>query len=214
MYLAYYLAAEQYSKKANPSLDKSKFDADNARYGIATSELGFTNQKIMDIAARCGVRPNKYNVLPEDGWKHCIDYVTQYINSPNDLTNFERDWKNCVNHQLAKKSNLMVEKYWEHYERQYNGYLKNKEFWTSGPAITLEFRHWHGLPKDQYLERLDNLQTKTFWGELALQKPILRKNPRIKNSFIEVWVMQGCECDRQDSWLTKNTMRTTYKICC
>lgn len=206
-------AAEKHSKKANPNLNKNKFDADCAEYGIATSSMGFTHQKIMDIAARCGVRPNKYGVLPEDGYKRCLDYVSNYVNHPDDLTNFERDWRLTVASQLKDKSEMMIEKYWDSYQRQYQGYLGNKKHWTSGPKIVLEFKHWHGLPKDQYLQRLNDIQTKTFWGELALKEPILRNNPRFEDSFIEVWVVQGSKNDRQGSMLTNNMWKNTYKAC-
>lgn len=206
--------AEQHGKKANPNLNETRFDADNARYGVATSSAGFTYQKIMDIAARCGVRPNRHGVLPEEGWKRCLKYVETYMNDPNDLLNFERDWKMAVASQLKEKSAKMIEKHWEGYQHQYKGYLEHKEFWTSGPKIVLEFKHWHGLPKEEHLKRLENIKTKTFWGELALQDPILRKNPRVDNSFIEVWVMQGDKHDKQGDWLTNNHFKCLYSDCC
>lgn len=205
--------AKQKGKKANPNLDETKFDAECAEYGIATSNNGFTYQRIMNIAARCGVRPNKHGVLPQNGWKHCLKYVSQYVNHPDDIDHFQRDWLVAIEKQLKNKSSKLIREHQDSYDKQYNGYLQNKEHWTSGPKIVLEFRHWHGLPKDQYLKRLNDLQTKTFWGELALKPPILRHNPRIEDAFIETWVMQGSKNDRQDSWLTKNKKKTLYKNC-
>ena len=108
----------------------------------------------------------------------------------------------------------MIRKYWGDYQHQYNGYLNNKEHWTSGPDIVLEFKHWHGLSKDQHLKRLKDIQTKTFWGELCLRDPILRKNPRINDSYIEVWVMRGRKYDKQGDWLTHNSWEMTYEVCC
>ena len=207
-------ATKQSSKKANPRLNTTRFDANNARYGVATSSAGFTKQKIMDIAARCGVKPNKHGVLPEDGWKNCLKYVSEYVNHPDDVTNFERDWRMTVASQLKDKSAKMIEENWGGYQHQYNGYLNNKERWTSGPKIVLEYKHWHGLPKDQYLQRLEDIQNKTFWGELTIQPPILRNNPRFEDSFIEVWVMQGRKPDKQGDWLTHNAWNTTYERCC
>lgn len=207
-------AAKQHGKKANPKLNTTKFDADNAQYGVATSSAGFTRQKIMDIAARCGVRPNKYGVLPENGWKHCIKYISNYINDPQDIANFERDWRMTVADQLKNKSSILIEKHWDNYQHQYNGYLKHKKHWTSGPTIVLRLKHWHGLPKDQYIKRLKDIQTKTFWGELAIKDPVLRNNPRFEDSFIEVWTMQGGRHDHQGDWLTNNKFKTLYKDCC
>lgn len=200
-------ATKKSSIKANPQLDVKQFDANCARYGIV-------GQNIVDVAARCGVKPNKYGVLPENGYKHCLKYVTQYVNHPNDIELFKRDWLLTVEQQLGAKSNLMIRKYWNDYQHQYNGYLNNKKYWTSGPEIVLEFKHWHGLPKDQYLQRLKDIQNKTFWGELTIEPPILRNNPRFKNSFIEVWVMQGDKNDKQGSLLTNKSWQSTYKCCC
>ena len=200
-------AAKQSSKKANPRLNEKQFDADCARYGIV-------GRDIMDVAARCGVKPNKYGVLPEEGYKQCLDYAAQYVNHPDDIELFKRDWLLTVEQQLKAKSDLMIRKYWDDYQHQYNGYLNNKEHWTSGPEIVLEFKHWHGLPKDQYLQRLEDIQTKTFWGELTIEPPILRNNPRFEDSFIEVWVMQGSKNDKQGSWLTNKFWESTYKCCC
>ena len=206
--------AKKSSMKANPRLNTTRFDANNARYGVASSSSGFTKQKIIDIAARCGVRPNKYGVLPEEGWKKCLKYVSEYVNNPDDIANFERDWRMTVASQLKDKSAKMIEENWAGYQHQYNGYLNNKEYWTSGPDIVLEFKHWHGLSRDQHLKRLKDIQTKTFWGELCLQDPILRKNPRIDNSYVEVWVMRGSKHDKQGDWLTHNAWNMTYKRCC
>ena len=204
---------KKYSQKANPNLNDKKFDADCAEYGVATSSAGYTQQKIMDIAARCGVRPNKYGVLPENGWKHCLDYIAEYVNHPDDISNFERDWRIVVARQLDDKSAKLIEEKWPYYQTSYNGYLENKEFWTSGPKIVLRFKHWHGLPKDEYLKRLEDIQTKTFWGELVLKPPVLRNNPRFEDSFTETWVMQGCKTDELGRGLTHNAWRTLYKTC-
>ena len=200
-------ATKQSSKKANPRLNESQFDADCARYSVI-------GQDIMDVAARCGVKPNKYGVLPEDGYKHCMKYVTQYVNHPDDIELFKRDWLLAVEQQLKAKSDLMIRKHWDNYQHQYQGYLNNKDHWLGGPEIVLEYKHWHGLPKDQYLQRLEDIQTKTFWGELTIQPPILRNNPRFEDSFIEVWVMQGRKGHKQGSWLTNKLWESTYKDCC
>ena len=63
--------AENYGKKADRGLDRKAFDQQNMINGIGQ----FNEQKINQIAARCGVRPNDYGVLPLFGYEQCIDYV-------------------------------------------------------------------------------------------------------------------------------------------
>ena len=199
--------ADKSKKKANPKLNNTEFDAHCAR-------LGISRVKIMDIAARCGVTPSKYGVLPEDGWKHCLNYVSNYVNDPDDIEQFKRNWAHVVERQLKSKSQQIIDKYWDSYQNSYQLFLKNKNNWLNGPIITLELRHWHGLPKDQHIARLKDIQLKTFWNELALKDPILRNNPRFKDAHIEFWILRGGRYDEQDSRLTNNKMKTLYKKCC
>lgn len=199
--------ADKGKKKINPELNNDEFDAKCAR-------LGINRVQVIDIAARCGVTPSKYGVLPEDGWKKCIKYISNYINDQKDVEAFKRRWQKVVEKQLDDKSQKVINKFWDSYQESYKMFLNNKRSWLSGPIITLELKHWHGLPKDQYIQRLSNIQSKTFWGELAIAKPILRHNPRFNNSFIEVWTLRGGEYDKQNSYLTNNRFKLLYKKCC
>jgi hypothetical protein len=207
-------AADKRSKKANPNLNNKRFDADCARYGVATSSAGFTSQKIMDIAARCGVRPNKYGVLPEDGWKRCMHYVSNYVNNPGDIAHFERDWRKTVAIQLNGKAEMLIEKHWPDYYHQYQGFLKYPDHWLSGPPLVLELKHWHGLPKEDHLARMKDIQENTFWSELVIGRPVLRHNPRFEDAHIEVWTVRGSKNDKPDSWISKRKKLALYEDCC
>lgn len=198
--------AKKSGMKAYPKLDKAKFDAENAKYGIAHD--GFTYEKICMIAARCGIIP-KTGVFHENGWKHCIHYVSQYIDDPSDLDAFEEGWRNARQIQLDHKSSEIHNKY----ERSYQAKC-NDDRWGKGDEIVLELKHWHGLPKDQYLERMDRLYNDTILGELCTTKPILRNNPRFENSFIEVWCILGQPGFKQGNYLTIQMVKSLYRDCC
>ena len=95
---------EKQAKKAYPQMQdkkvKSDTDAEFARYGIKGKNNKFTDTKINMIAARCNVTPNKYGVLPQNGWKYCRSYVARYANSNQDILDFEQAWYTTVQHQL------------------------------------------------------------------------------------------------------------------
>ena len=210
-------AAKRHQQKANPSLDRKKFDADNARYGVASHEAGYTEQRIMDIAARCGVRPNKYGVLPENGYKHCLKYVAKYVNHPDDVDNFERDWRRTISKQLTRKAAQLKSESEKHYEYLYRQWYLNgmkEKCEKGGNTIVLTFKHWHGMPKDQHLGRMENLIENTLWGDRIVEQPILRHNPRFEDSHIETWVVKAIPSARQDSRITHNGLTLAYKTCC
>ena len=199
-------AADKSSKKANPQLNNKEFDAKCAASGIHTA-------KIMDIAARCGVTPSKYGVLPEDGWKHCLEYVATYATKPDDIDNFKRDWRYVVERQLKGKSQQIIDKYQKSYQGQYDAFKKHKDVWLGGPLVVLEIKHWHGLPKDEHIQRMKDIQENTFWGELCIKDPILRHNPRFEDAHTETWVMRGTKHETDNDWAIKQK-RLLYKNCC
>ena len=203
--------ANSKAKKAYPGLNYGEFDAQCARHGIRGS-LGFSEQHILKIAARNGVELNKAGILPEDGWVECIYYVERYANSARDVEDFKRAWHRVVKNQIEKKqqiarntTNPEYELVKAHIDANYN---------KNGPPIVLEYKHWHGMPKEEHLKRMNALYNDTFWGSLCKEKPILRDNPRIKGSHTEVWIMNGHSTDDQNSLSTKRKFKNNYKLCC
>ena len=214
-------AAKRHQQKANPNLDRAKFDAQNAEYGIATSSLGFTEQKIMDIAARCGIRPNKNGVLPPNGWKLCMKYVSKYINHPDDLINFERDWLQTVERQMARRSTQLINESEDNYEHLcknwYGGYpgkKPEKDLINYTHKSILEVKHWHGLPREEHVKRIYDIYTNTILCECCCKPPILRPNPRIKDSHVETWVFGCLPHQKPNTRLTRNAHKCVYEDCC
>ena len=214
-------AAKQHQQKANPNLNRKRFDADSREYGVATSSAGFTEQKIIDIAARCGVRPNKYGVLPENGWKHCLKYVTRYVNNPNDLANFERDWNIVVGKQLKQKVEKLKDESSKYYERAHRLWFEGhpnekpyKDQMVKSKKCVIEIRHWHGLEHEEHLNRVQRLYDETLLGECCVKPPILRNNIKMKNSFVEIWVFGCYPWQDVNSRITRNGKITLYKHCC
>ena len=203
--------ANSKQKKAYPGLSYSKFDAECARNGIRCP-LGFTKDQILKIAARNGVKPNKAGLLPENGWVECIYYVERYANSARDVESFKRAWRRTVENQIKEKQKVARNTVDPEYERIKRHIEANYD--QNGPAIVLEYKHWHGMPKEEHLKRMNALYNDTFWGSLCKEKPILRDNPRMEGSHTEVWIMNGHVTDDQDSLSTKRKFKNNYKLCC
>ena len=91
--------SENKAKKAYPKLNYKEFDAKCARYGIR-GPLGFSEQHILKIAARNGVKPNNAGILPEEGWVKCVFYVEKYANGSRDVEDFKRAWHRTVENQI------------------------------------------------------------------------------------------------------------------
>ena len=214
--------ADKDSRKAYPAMDEKKvraaMDAECARYGIKGENGKFTEQWINMIAARNHVRPNKYGVLPEDGWLKCKQYVFEYANCNEDITDFQRAWYNTIEHQLENqrkqisdpKLNKKVQDYHDS-EKYVKRTLKQREH---GPTIVLELKHWHGIPKEEQLQRMKELQEQTIWGQICKDQPILRHNSRYENTYKEVWIIKGRDHDRQESWATEKYYKNLYTECC
>lgn len=214
--------ADKDSRRAYPAMDDKKtraeIDAEFARYGIKGQDGKFTETKINIIAARNHVRPNKYGVLPENGWLKCQRYVFEYANCDEDIDDFKRAWYDTVEHQLEMqrkqisdpKLNKKVRDYHDS-EKYVKRTLKQRE---TGPTIVLEYKHWHGIPKEEQLQRMKELQEKTIWGQICKEKPILRHNSRYENTYKEVWIIKGKNNDRQESWGTKQYYKNLYTECC
>lgn len=207
---AIHAAACARDKEAAPYLNFNKFDAENARNGIH-GPLGFTEDRIMKIAARCGVRTQN-KILPEEGYVRCAHYVQQYSNNERDYDSFKRAWIRTVENQIKRKQREAREKT----NPKYKTAAKfNREYIRkNGPAIVLEYKHWHGMPKEEHLKRMKVLQNETFWGEICKEPPILRDNPRMPGSHTEVWIMNGLMQDEQGDWKTMRRFKNHYKLCC
>lgn len=215
-------AANISSRKAYPEMNNKKtrtdFDAECARYGIKGQGAKFTTQRINMIAARNHVSPNKYGVLPEDGWMKCRDYVMQYVNEPQDLSEFRNAWYDTVEHQLELQRlqisnphlNRKVKEYYDS-EKHIRSTMKNRE---NGPTIVLEYKHWHGISKGEQLQRMEELQKDTVWGEICAEPPILRDNPRFPNTYTEVWIIKGKKGEKPESYSTQYYYKNLYTKCC
>lgn len=197
-------------KEAAPYLNFNKFDAENARNGIR-GPLGFDEDQIMKIAARCSVRTHN-GILPEEGYVRCKEYVERYSNDVRDYDNFRRAWIRTVENQIKRKQREAREKTNSKYE---TAELFNKEYIKkNGPTIILEYKHWHGMPKEEHLKRMKALQTETFWGTICKEPPILRDNPKMPGSYTEIWIMNGLTQDEQGDWKTMRRFKNDYKLCC
>lgn len=206
--------AKAHQKRAYPKLNKNEFDAENARYGIRGSILGFTEERIMKIAARNSVVPNKHGILPENGWAQCIQYVEGYANSHSDVNDFKRAWKRTVQNQIKRKQSKTRNENNTQYEILQKHVITNMKQNRHGPTIVLELKHWHGISKEEHLMRMKELQNKTIWGTFCKEAPILRNNPRFPDAYTETWILIGDQSDKQDSYITINKFKQKYKICC
>lgn len=214
--------ADKDSRKAHPAVNDKKFrakmDAEYARYGIKGQNGRFTETQINMIAARNNVRPNKYGVLPEDGWLKCQSYVFEYANCDEDIDDFKRAWYDTIEHQLKMQrkqisnpeNNKKVREY-RTSEKYINGKLEEIK---RGPTIVLEFKHWHGIPKEEQLQRMKELQEKTIWGKICKEEPILRHNTSYEDTYKEVWIIKGMKHHKQESWSTQKFYKNLYSQCC
>jgi len=213
---------EKQSKRAYPQMQDKKVqsstDAEFARYGIKGKNNKFTDTKINMIAARCNVTPNKYGVLPENGWKHCRSYVARYANSNQDILDFEQAWYTTVQHQLKMQRSEISNPNKNKKAKAYNDveqYIKHSlKSRKNGPTIVLEYRHWHGISKDEQLKRMKELQQKTIWGKICKEAPLLRDNPYAPNSYTEIWIINGKPDDEQGSSKTNREYKKLYEKCC
>ena len=214
--------ANQKNKKAYPKMSQSQvqndMDAEFARYGIKGQNGRFTETKINMIAARNNVKPNKYGVLPEEGWKHCRRYVAGYANDDQDIIDFEKAWYDTVEHQLKvqrkKISNPNINKKAKQYYESEKRIKRTMDDRKNGPIIVLEYKHWHGIPKEEQLKRMEELQHQTIWGEICAEPPILRDNTRLPNCYNEVWIIHGKKNDKQGTFSTNNYYKDLYTKCC
>ena len=129
--------AGQKSQKAYPNLNRNKFDEDNMIRGIGE----FNETKINQIAARCGVRPNKDGILPLLGHKNCLKYVQEYNGNVDD---FIESWILLVKCQEDRSKGRIHDKYNERYHKLAKTY-SNLNF-SDTETFTFQVQHWYDLP--------------------------------------------------------------------
>ena len=170
--------AERRSMNAYPTLDKKRYDKHNAVHGINIYDIN-------KIAARNGVRCDKYGVLPENGWVQCKRYVQQYANTPQDVENFPKAWLEGVQKQLDHKHAVIKAKAEQNYKQYRKQWLDAVNSKTSKTEV-LQFKHWRGIGREEHQKRLDEMM-KTDWRMIVARDPILRPLPNFTSSHLEVW---------------------------
>ena len=196
---------EQMGKKAYPTLDNREFDIKNRRNGLKTS----TDTDINKIAARCGIRPDKYGVLPEEGYKACMQYVIDY---GDDTLKFIDQWKKTVEHQKANKKIKITANSSTDYDEAVERW-KKKEF-VPRKTIMFEVKHWYNLSLSQHQERVNKIYNNTIIGELCVKKPIVKEQTGFTGKRVEIWFVKGTKDCEQDSWLTNGIWKALYNTCC
>ena len=206
---AMFAYGEKESMKAYPQLDKKAFDEHNAVHGVDTSQ-------ILPIAARNGVTPNKWGILPRHGWGKCYDYVKQYANDIKDVAEFENVWNKYVDYQEeVVRKNLM--------NPQVNPELKNfqlgkewrkesrKKYKDPYNSIVLQIEHWNDITLKEHKKRLKALMNTEF-KYYTKRKPILRPIPNT-GRYLEVIECVGWNRFDHES-LNKGDIEIIYDQCC
>lgn len=198
--------AEQRGQKAYPTLNRKEFDQNNMIKGIGE----FTEEKIKQIAARNGVRPNKYGVLPLFGFEHCIHYVEQYGGNIND---FKNAWILVVKCQEDIQKGRIHNKYNERYHKLADIYSQGNFSDTETTTFTLN--HWYDLPLYEHEARCDEIYDDTFLGGLAVHRPVVRGSNKVYGARSEVWTVKKRLYDRPYSdGLADRTWKGAYNTCC
>ncbi|RAP50206.1 MAG: hypothetical protein BZ138_06925, partial [Methanosphaera sp. rholeuAM270] len=148
-----------YGKNAYKNLDDKEFDKECSRYGVMHD---FSTTQIYKIAARNRVRVDKYGVLPEHGYRECLDYVNKYSLNKNDTKLFIDGWEQTIKIAKEDKRKKIIKDNEKDYERQKKNAKKYMN--PEGPEVVLEYRHWFDLSPEEYQERLNKLYTETFLG--------------------------------------------------
>lgn len=170
--------AERRSMNAYPTLNKERYDKHNALHGINIYDIN-------KIAARNGVRCDKYGVLPENGWSQCVRYVRQYANTLEDMENFPKVWVKHVEKQLEQKHEKIKKEATEYYNKQKWQWMDVVNNKTSQTDV-LQLKHWKGMSREEHQKRLDKMM-QTDWRMIVASGPILRPLPNSTTSHLEVW---------------------------
>lgn len=170
--------AERRSMNAYPTLNKEGYDKHNALHGINIYDIN-------KIAARNGVRCDKYGVLPENGWTQCVRYVRQYANTLKDMEEFPKVWVKHVEKQLEQKHETIKQEATEYYNQYKHVWMDLVNQKTSQTDV-LQLKHWRGMAREEHQKRLDEMM-QTDWRMIVANGPILRPLPNSTTSHLEVW---------------------------
>lgn len=198
--------AGQRSQRAYPGLDRVEFDRTNTIKGIGE----FNEEKILQIAARCGVKPNEYGVLPLFGYEQCVDYVKEYNGNVDDFT---KAWMLVVKCQEDVQKGRIHNKYNERYHKLADVYSRGNFSDTETTTFTLN--HWYDLPLYEHEARCDEIYDDTFLGGLAVHRPVVRGSNKVYGARSEVWTVKKELYDRPYSdGLADRTWKGAYNTCC
>ena len=186
--------------------EKRKFDQENARDGIHWGE-------IEKIAARCRVKPNKYGVLPADGYEKCLDYVRKYANSPSDINNFIELWKITVQKQiLAEPERVKAGKMAQEYDSIKRIVSREAKTADKNNILTFEIKHWLDISTEEHKKRMNNIASKTILKDILAQSPVLRWGSTWENERVEYWSVYG-QPGEQVNYVSKKHFQGTYERC-
>lgn len=198
--------AGQKGQKAYPGLNRNDFDQSNMIKGFGE----FNEEKIKQIAARCGVRPNEYGVLPLFGYENCLDYVKEYH---GDLDKFVQAWMLVVKCQEDVQKGRIHSKYNERYHKLENAYQNSKFSDTETTTFTL--KHWYDLPIYEHEARCDEIYDDTFLGDYAIGRPVVHASTKVYGARSEVWTVKKEIHDLPHSDnLTDRIWKGAYNTCC
>ena len=200
-------AIGKYGQNAYKGIDTRDFDLKNSANGIRYS----SETDINKIAARNGIRCDKYGLLPEFGYRNCLEYVRRYSNSENDVDGFIRSWKRTVRNQEARRSSRLKAESVSSYESNVKAWREAD--WDNRRTIIIELSHWWGLTIEDHQERAMDIYNNTYMGEIAVKKPVVRRDPKIYGRRIETWQIRARKDFRQDEWSTNNRIKAMYTLC-
>lgn len=200
-------AIGKYGKNANPTLNNQEYDRKNGINGLKI--IG--EQNIMNIAARCGIHI-KNGVLPKYGYKHCLDYVSQYVNNELEIQTFITQWKQVSEQQEKRQSKQMTMCSTNSYHNIVN--MWDKKVWERNRTIILEFNHWYNLTMEEHRKKAMDIYDHTYFGDIAIKQPVIRSHPKIYGKRTEYWEIQATKGARQEDWSTINQYKALYNQCC
>lgn len=184
------------------SSESSKYDKKNGARGIDPKD-------VVKIAQRNGVYPNKHGVLPEEPNQRIMDYVMRYANSPADIAEFKHQWYIKVSEQLDKKQQQIKEECKSEYNKTRNYFETCIIPYLSNDTICIEISHWHFMPQEVHMQRMEEIVKKTVFGKLV-KNYSLRINPHVDDCHVEYFELKI----PKDNTISPYYFKELYKLCC